>query len=304
MIIKEADINDLDRLLPGAPSVYDTVAFAALNAAKAERVTAFVGTDGCGTPVAAQIFGLRDGIWRAPFSAPFSAPRVAGGTTVDLTDFYRSISQHTSAPLKIVLPPELYRHGESPVPDAFPVIRDANFHYDMARFADYEHWLSRSGRYSHHRGLKTAWTFEKTGDIPRAYAVIEANRHAMGYPLAMSLDQVIATVSGPVEADFFVLSHEGKDLAAAMIYHVTADTVQVIYWGDLPEARPLRAMNHLAWRVFGWYAANRPDIRIVDIGPSSSDGVRNEGLCQFKLSVGCTETIRPTLTVHPDHLRV
>ncbi|MDO4320659.1 MAG: hypothetical protein Q4C34_08795, partial [Bacteroidales bacterium] len=213
-------------------------------------------------------------------------------------DFYRGIARMTGSQLKVVLPPPPYWPVAAPAIGR--LVADANFHYDMARFADYERWFSRSGRYSHHRGLKTDWRFEKTDDIPRAYAVIDANRRAMGYPLAMSLEQVIATVSGPVDADFFVLSHDGIDLAAAMIYRVTPDAMQVIYWGDLPLARPLRAMNHLAWRVFGWYAGNRPDIRTVDIGPSSSDGVRNEGLCQFKLSIGCTETIRPTLSVTPD----
>ena len=87
-------------------------------------------------------------------------------------------------------------------------------------------------------------------------------------------------------------------MAAAMIYHVAHEIVQVIYWGDLPQARHARAMNHLAWRIFGWYAHNRPDIRIIDIGPASSDGIRNEGLCQFKLSLGCVETIRPTLLIN------
>ncbi|MDO4320802.1 MAG: hypothetical protein Q4C34_09535, partial [Bacteroidales bacterium] len=68
MNIIEADIDGLDRLLPGAPTVYDTVAFGRLNAVRAERITAFIGTDDSGNPLVGQTFGLRDGIWRAPFS--------------------------------------------------------------------------------------------------------------------------------------------------------------------------------------------------------------------------------------------
>lgn len=295
MKIIETDISAIDNTPATTPTVYDSIGFCALNACRADRTAAFAAVDDSGRVMASQILGLRDGVWRAPFSAPFSAPRIAPHASDDTAArFYTALRRHTGLPLKIVLPPPPYM-PPIPCPDGARVVDDANFHYDMARFADYEHWLSRSGRYSHHRGMKTDWQFTRTDDIARAYAVIEANRRAMGYPLAMSLEQVIATVSGPVEADFFLLSHDGRDMAAAMIYRVTPQAMQVIYWGDLPEARPLRAMNHLAWRVMQWYATNRPEIHTVDIGPSSADGVRNEGLCAFKLSIGCTETIRPTI---------
>lgn len=296
--IKPVRTEDFDLVFPTRPTVYDSAAFNLLNAPKAERVSALCGFSAEGKPLVGQIFGLRDGLWRAPFSAPFSAASVNCRECREslISEFYAKVPAILGGNLRLVWPSEFYGTGRPPQADE--VLIDANFHYDMTRFADFEVHLSRSGRYSHHRALKHPFDFFKTTDVRRAYAVIEANRRAMGYPLAMSLEQVLATVSGPVHADFFVLTLDGVDIAAAMLYDAAPSVMQVIYWGDLPQARPARAMNHLAWRVFSWYAANRPDIRIIDIGPASSDGVRNEGLCRFKLSLGCIETPRPTLTIN------
>ena len=295
MEIKEISPEDFDRVFPRRPTVYDSGAFNMLNATKAEKIAALVGFDEGGKPLMGQIFGLREGLWRAPFSAPFSAASVMDNIDRDkaVADFYASVPAILGGCVRLVWPSAFY--GAGTPPEGVDVVEEANFHYDMSRFADFESYLSRSGRYNHHRAKKHSFDFFKTDDIGRAYAVIEANRRAMGYPLAMTLEQVIATVSGPVRADFFVMTLDGMDVAAAMLYEAAAGVMQVIYWGDLPEGLPARAMNHLAWRVFGWYAENRPDIRIVDIGPASTDGIRNEGLCQFKLSVGCTETPRPII---------
>lgn len=296
MTVREIALEEFESVFPSAPAVYASAAFNILNRDKADRIAAFAACDGDGRPVLGQIMGLRDGRWLAPFSAPFSAPSAHGPVSVEaLDEFYGAVRAHTHSPLRIVCPPPFY--SDTAHPTIGRIVEDANFHYEMARFADYEKYLSRSGRYSHHRGRKTDFEFTKTDDIPRAYAVIEANRRAMGYPLAMSLDLVTRTVGGTVDADFFVLSHIGQDVGAAMLYSVTPGIMQVIYWGDLPHIRPARGMNYMAWRIFGWYADHRPDIRIIDIGPSSSDGVRNEGLCQFKLSLGCIETPKPTIYI-------
>lgn len=295
--IREIDIADFDRVFPVRPTVYDSARFNLLNAARAERLVALAGFAGDGTPAVGQIFGLRGGMLRAPFSAPFSAASVADESRRGklVSEFFAEAPRLLGAPMRLVWPSEFY--GAGTPPDGSEIIDEANFHYDMSAFTDYEAHLSRSGRYNHHRALKHDFEFFKTDDIARAYAVIEANRRAMGYPLAMSLEQVVATVTDAVRADFFVMTLDGADIASAMIYEAAPGIMQVIYWGDLPQGRPARAMNHLAWRVFGWYALNRPEVRIVDIGPASTDGVRNEGLCQFKLSIGCVETPRRAVTL-------
>jgi hypothetical protein len=66
----------------------------------------------------------------------------------------------------------------------------------------------------------------------------------------------------------------------------------VIYWGDINGYSELRPMNYLSYKVFEHY--HNSDIRIVDIGPSSEQGVPSYGLCNFKESIGCVTTLKPT----------
>lgn len=118
----------------------------------------------------------------------------------------------------------------------------------------------------------------------RAYDVIRRNREEHGYPLRMSLSDVEATI-GIIPADFFLLRHEGEDVAAAQVFHVAEGIAQVIYWGDLRAYSSLRPMNYLAFRIFEHYS--REGLRILDIGPSTEDGEPNYGLCDFKTGIGC-----------------
>ena len=295
MCLKEISLNEFADLFPDNPCkegvVYNGASFNKLNASKAEAVRPVVGyVDG--HAVAGQIFGIRDGVARAPFSAPFSSLSTSHDLSVN--EFYDQVRCFLNMPLRLVWPPDFY--PVPPAPDSYKRICEFNYHYPLQRFADYEKYLSRSGRYNHHRALKHNFEFIKTDNIGRVYSVIAENSRLMGYPLAMSLADVEATVR-IIPADFFLLTLDGADVAAAMIYHVSPGIVQVIYWGDLPFGRFARSMNSLAWHIFGWYAAHCPDIKIIDIGPASTDGVRNEGLCQFKLSLGCIETLRPTIYI-------
>ena len=126
--------------------------------------------------------------------------------------------------------------------------------------------------------------------MERAYEVIRRNREEHGYPLRMTLEQVWQTVTSVVKADFFVLEHEGRDVAAAQISHVAEGIAQVIYWGDIRKYSALRPMNFLAYSLLDHYY--KQGLRILDIGPSTEDGVPNYGLCEFKENIGCEVTLK------------
>lgn len=271
--------------------VYNTASFNELNRAKAESVKAFLFYER-GQLQAGQILGLSNGVWKAPFSAPFSSLSVKA--EVDVDDLYKILSKHVGRGLKLVWSPPFYPAVKPP--KGFKTVNDYNYHYPLSRFNEYENYLTRSGRYNHHRALKHNFEFFKTEDVGRAYGIISENRKLMGYPLAMSLDEVMKTVK-VVNADFFVMTLDGEDVASAMLYEVSPGIMQLIYWGDLPQGRSARTMNRLAWHVFNHYATERDNISIIDIGPASTDGLKNEGLCQFKLSLGCVETLRPTIFI-------
>jgi hypothetical protein len=81
-------------------------------------------------------------------------------------------------------------------------------------------------------------------------------------------------------------------VAAAIVYRVSPQICQLIYWGDAPGFESSRPMNMLALKMFELFKAMGVDY--LDIGPSSEDGIPNAGLCAFKESVGCTGDLKYT----------
>ena len=128
-------------------------------------------------------------------------------------------------------------------------------------------------------------------EITRNYNLILANHNAKGRELRMSLHDFIATA--PVAgSDFFIMTLDGLDIAAAQLHHAAPGIVQLINWGDLPLHHHPGAMNLLALHMMRHYKAE--GARMLDFGPvDSCDGV-NEGLSKFKESLGCTPSLKYT----------
>ncbi|MDE6300094.1 MAG: hypothetical protein K2M19_00055, partial [Muribaculaceae bacterium] len=191
MPLIEISLDDYAAIFPTGHSVYDSPAFIALNSHKVSEVKIMALVDHDGRPLVAQTFGLKADGWHAPFSAPFSAPVITlNGSEADVKAFYESVREALPEGVALTFPPECY--GAVHIPEG-RTVHDYNYHYPLARLADYESHLSRSGRYSHRRALRYPFEFTHTEDIPRAYEIIRLNRAAMGYPLAMSLAQVPET---------------------------------------------------------------------------------------------------------------
>ncbi len=87
------------------------------------------------------------------------------------------------------------------------------------------------------------------------------------------------------------MTHEGADVAAAVVYNVAPEIMQVIYWGDCPGYERLHPMHRFAPELM--HVCGAAGARILDIGPSSEDGIPSPGLCSFKESVDCLPTLKP-----------
>lgn len=105
----------------------------------------------------------------------------------------------------------------------------------------------------------------------------------------MSWEQVQETIQ-ITEHDIFLLNKKGKDVAAAIVFCVNKDVYQVIYWGDIDGYSEERPMNLLAENVYEFY--QQKGIQVLDIGPSTENGVPNYGLRDFKESIGVSVLIK------------
>ena len=286
-----------------AAHVFNTVAFAQLNSDKVERVH-YLSFDDPKTCFGI-VLGESNGVLRSPFSAPFGGFLEKGAHGLErmekAVDALADYAKERSLRLQITLQPMVY--DETRLSMWVNVMMrkmqlsyiNLNYHFDISRMPNYSSIINRSARNHLNQALRQNYCLHKLNtanrdDVARVYNVICCNHKERGFPLRMTFEQVWQTVSRVIIADFFVLEHEGCDVAAAQIFHVAAGIAQVVYWGDIRQYAKLRPMNYLAYSLFGYYADN--GLRILDIGPSTEDGIPNYGLCEFKESIGCSVTMK------------
>lgn len=303
MEVREVGVEEYGEYFNSHPHVFINTAFTELNKHKVNAVRYLVFEDG------KVRFGIilgettdpvtRQPVWRSPFSAPFGGFDYNKEQTFDVIDSaVIALKDYVRVPIRVTLPPAFYdpnmvnmltnslmRHGTLHH-------ADVNYHFNTVDIINYERAMDRNGR----NKLRQAELHFSLSDIrlstaDEAYEIIRQNRAEHGYPLRMSLDEVKRTVA-IIPADFFTLSYRGSDVAAAQVFHVAKDIVQVIYWGDVRKYSDLRPMNYLAYSLFSYYHDN--NVSIVDVGPSTEEGVPNNGLCSFKRSVGCHPTLKYT----------
>lgn len=305
-------VTELERLaLPKDVAnrhVFNSAEFALLNEAKAERVSFLAVGDK--KPKLWLTAGLREGEWRSPFSAPYGGwmgmPDVSQRAMCDAAGDLRLWAASRGQTVRIGLPPLAY--SESFLTKSLYALRreggvelvQPDYYFLIADFARYDARMSSAARNKLANALRHPFRFEAFAKanaeaVARAYAVIERNRAERGYPLAMSLEAVEAT-RALVPMDAFVLSLDGVDCAAALVFRVLADVGLVVYWGNTAESNEVRAMNMLAYKVFEHYHSEG-SLRLLDIGPADLDGEPNFGLMEFKEGIGCRVTPRVTITL-------
>ncbi|MDE6267228.1 MAG: hypothetical protein K2M07_07765 [Muribaculaceae bacterium] len=286
---------------------YNTVAFAELNSSKVERVH-YLAWFIDGKLRVTLILGEDEATLRSPFSAPFGGfdcVRHPSDEDVEMIfNDLRNYAADLNKTLSITLPPLFYSNELSSFliravnTPWINVTADYNYHYNTAIPPDFNLPTFKEIRKKLRRANSAGFQFQLVIEEHKkreVYEVIRRNRESQGYPLSMTFGQIMST-EAIVRMDFFMMYDEARHpVASAICYHVAPGIVQVIYWGDLVDYRPLYPMNLFAMRVFAHY--HEAGIKIVDVGPSSTGGIPNRGLCTFKHRIGCELTSKYTLTI-------
>lgn len=308
MKIVETNPLEFDALFATTSACFNTAAFAELNKSRCDELLYLIFMD---KKVRLGLILARKGNnWISPFSAPFGGfvskthqptlehvEQAVDTLKTFLTDKAASSFRMTLPPL-FYHPTLLTKIQHVCVNNGFAVTDwDLNYNFPTVYFEmEYvQHRMSRNARRNWLTSCEFGLEFKVlTGEegIRRAYAVIRNNRDSKGYYLSMTEQDLLQT-SKLVPTDSFVVAMDDEDIAAAIVYHTAKGIVQVIYWGDLPEAKSYKAMHFLAYQVFGHY--HRIGLPMIDVGPAMIDNKPNYGLCEFKESIGCD--IQPKLTL-------
>lgn len=312
MELQHLSAHEYGRIFGNTATVFHTAAFNELNASKCEQLYLLAFKDS--KYRLGLIAGLRNGMLHTPFSAPFggfsamrediSIGQLEAATDL-LTDFART--NHFNG-IRYTMPPLFYQETFlNKVLNVLPRkgfrigTLDINYQFRLSRLTEqYEAGIWHNARKNIRIAREQGYSFHKANTLEEkqaAYEVIRENRQQRGFPLRMTWEQVAATIE-LIPADFFLLRNaENQHVAAAVVFHVTPQIVQVIYWGDIPAFATGKPMNLLSYEVFRFY--RDAGFLYADIGPSTEDGIPNYGLCEFKEGIGCELNPKTTFYWEP-----
>lgn len=300
MVIR--DVDELKQFEYRIKYTYDKIWFHELNGFKVDKTIAF--WFGAPKGKACLIGGIKDNRLLFPYSSPFAMIEVfKGDKNEELEEYLNEIdsfcADNSIKEARLILPPMIY--DETSITKWLAALSregflvdevGLNFHIEIGSENDYLKKLQRNGKKNLKNALSRDYKMhlcltEEEKKI--AYDIIQKNRDSKGYYLSMSWDDVRKTISN-VEHDFHILTIDDQDIAAAIVFKVTDDIWQVVYWGEIPGREFDRPMNYLPYALHEFYAGR--GIRILDIGPSMWEGKPNYGLCNYKESIGCDVSSR------------
>jgi len=286
-----------------------TVEFTELNKEKVDSIEYLLIMKG-GSERFAVSLGIKDHCACCPFSAPFACP-ITLKKNIGIDDYdqaVEAINDYAIASkwnkIKFIFPPlsydaqgitgwmsALYRNGF-----VFSSV-DVNHAFDL--HAVYGEAYQRLIHSNARKNLKIALDFQlellicnSDAEQEEAYQIIAENRALKGYPLRMTYQQVHDTIK-IIPHEMFLVKKGCKSIAAALVYHVSSDIAQVIYWGDRPGYSQYKPINFLSYELINYYV--KLGMRYLDIGPSTENSIPNYGLCNFKESIGCQRSLKYTL---------
>mgnify|MGYP002672692307 CR=1 FL=1 len=255
-------------------------------------------------------FGRRNSTLYAPFSAPYCLPGEISANT-SAKHYGEAIEQMIGyartlrvTAINITFPPFFYANRQiSHWINACVNLGgnigkwDLNYAIDLYQIKEvgYQKCLNynarRNLRISHERGCEVKECLEKK-EVEECYEIIRKNRESKGYPLRMTFEQVEWT-RNLSEGKWFCVLCEGEKIASAVIFPVTTEIAQVIYWGNVPGSEEKKPINALAEFLTDFYL--KLGFKFLDIGPSTDQGIPNYGLIDFKESIGCQTDSKVTI---------
>ncbi len=305
-MLVESDIISYRQYFPVDPNPFISEKFIELNCNKVDRVVRLV--DDSSQPVIGLVAGIKNGVLKSPFSAPFGGFhfRKENIYSGEIDRFLQLLSDYAESILlnriEIITPPDIYhmtfnakmvnslvRQGYKP---AFPEITSW---VDLTRFDGM--FRQKNSREYYRQAQRNNLVFsvaqnEREKEI--IYDLICENRTKFGRPIYMTLDNILSTGEiWPVE--FFKVESEKNIVASAIFYRNHNEICYAVYWGDNDEGRPLRAMDFLLLNLFVYY--KEAGFRYMDLGISTENGIPNEGLLRFKESHEAISSLRYRFTL-------
>src|SRR5690554_1537423 len=253
-MLVEVSKKEYRRFFPTDGNPFISEAFIELNEKKQDRVIRLIKE---GNYSMGLLVGLKDGIMRSPFSAPFGGFHYRNEKlTYNLVyEFLSSLKKYALKEqlkeISITLPPEPYQvNMNAKLVNAFIRLGfkmetpDLN---NVVNLKDFNgKWVKSEIAQNCRKAIKNGLIWSKVSDIDEmkeAYDVIHNNRTGLGRKIHMTLEDIL-DVKEVLPVDFFIIRDvEGNCVGAAVLYRGHEKIVQGVFMGGDLEDRKSTRLN-------------------------------------------------------------
>jgi hypothetical protein len=246
--------------------------------------------------------GLLDCEHSAPFGGiDFVRRREAVGTVVDLVRSARDWAGAEGAEtIRVRARPGYFGANEVAVEFALRTLGatveacEFTLGIELWRYRTSEEYIGSTGRNRLVNGLRAGLVFAPTATEAAwaaCYALLAETKRRRDATMKIGLDYLLRLreIFGDRIA-MHQLTADGELAAAALVYRIAPEWECLIAWGDDTGWRPKNTMNVLAYHLVRTALAKQ--VRVLDLGISSVDGVPDDNLIRFKRSIGATTGLR------------
>ena len=308
-MLVEVSQKDYRRYFPTDPSPFISEPFVSLVELKQERIIRLMMQDESSIGL---LVGLKNGVLRSPFSAPFGGFHykheymffdIVFNFLSDLKEYVKSKGIKK---IIITLPPDLYQvNMNAKLVNAF-----IQLGYTMG-LPDINNWVNlnefdgtwvksvvaQNCRKAVKHGLTWSVATERK-ELEETYQVIYNNREEQGRKIFMTLEDILE-VRKVFPVDFFQIREKnGNIVGASIFYRGHEKIIQGVFMGDDMEKRNLGTMNYMYSNIYEYY--KELGYEYIDLGVSSLEGEPNHGLIRFKELHNNKTSLRFTFTWEPE----
>ena len=195
--------------------------------------------------------------------------------------------------------PECYADSnsmhESFINAGFKVINTEVNQHLMVQEKEFNLLIRKNEKKKLNQCIKHGYTFKilSIDELADIYQLVAETRVRKGFPVSMAYERLQQTIKSlPDKYLLFGLFNQDELIAASVSIRISQNILYNFYHADAFAYRSTSPLVMLVQEIYRYCQQN--DIKILDLGISSENGLKNEGLFIFKENLGCLSSEKNT----------